>query len=486
MSQAKKIVNSSMSPIELTIKRIVTPPPFSLDKEEPFPSQFDEKLFDSDREDDKEGKKNLIMELYSQKIINKDQEKEISMSKEPTEINSKSKESTEKNEISKINDVKQAIKRNAKKVSAMLLPTNLTTKDVKSNIREESEPPRQSKSPYKIASEKNDTLILSSNSQNSSNKDINAKKSNSKEKNDIYFVDRILDKKRRNGKTFYLIKWEGYGPEQNSWEPLENLNGIKELIEKFNKKLMLIKAKQTSTLRETEEKGLNQEEKEAEHDKDNAKERENINTRSKKIDAVEARSSSRTRNTLPEPVNENKGKKKYRLLRELSNEVTVPTQLKRQRNIKGTEKILSFSKNAKPPLDENNESTTKKPILAKLSNISLKVDESIQIDQEIQTEKDIQVEDTDSFLASVNFKINQAKIPNFGDFRVGDEINLIKKIKYNPKLRLVYAIVEWKKRENGVMPLDSSMNIEMMKKYAPTETVDFLIDYLLSVNSEKS
>lgn len=469
MSQAKKMVKSSMSPIELTIKRIVTPPPFSLDKEEP-----EDKLVNSEGEEGKEGKTDQIKEIYPQKIYH-DQEKEIFISKEPTEINTKSKESLEKNEISKTDDIKQAIKRNTKK-GPTILPNN---KNVKSKNREGPEPARQSKSPYKIASEKNETLIISSNRQNSSNK--NEKKSNSKGKSDIYFVDRILDKKRQNGKTCYLIKWEGYGPEENSWEPIENLNGIKELIEKFNRKIM-VQAKQTSTLRENEEE--KKKEKKEEHEIDNEGETENINTRNRKNESLEIRSSSRTRNIIPKPGKEKKGgKRNYRLLKELSNETTVQ---KRQKTVKGSESVLSFSKDAKSPLKENKEGPSKKPILTKLSNFPLKADESIQIDQEIQTEKDIQFEDTDSFLASVNFKINQTKIPNFGDFRVGDEINLIKKIKYNPKLRLVYAIVEWKKRENGVMPLDSSMNIEMMKKYAPAETVDFLIDYLLSVNSEKA
>ncbi len=27
---------------------------------------------------------------------------------------------------------------------------------------------------------------------------------------DVYNVEQIVDKKKKNGKTFYLIKWEGY------------------------------------------------------------------------------------------------------------------------------------------------------------------------------------------------------------------------------------------------------------------------------------
>ena len=39
-----------------------------------------------------------------------------------------------------------------------------------------------------------------------------------------YSVERIIDKRcGRNGKTSYLIKWEGFDNSDNSWEPIENL-----------------------------------------------------------------------------------------------------------------------------------------------------------------------------------------------------------------------------------------------------------------------
>ncbi|QRW22406.1 Retrotransposable element Tf2 protein [Rhizoctonia solani] len=56
-----------------------------------------------------------------------------------------------------------------------------------------------------------------------------------------YEVEQIIDSKRQRGKWFYLIKWKGYGPEDNSWEPEELLEHSQEEIERFNK-LQLKKA----------------------------------------------------------------------------------------------------------------------------------------------------------------------------------------------------------------------------------------------------
>ncbi|KAF8730579.1 hypothetical protein RHS02_07663, partial [Rhizoctonia solani] len=50
-----------------------------------------------------------------------------------------------------------------------------------------------------------------------------------------YKVEQIINSKRQRGKWFYLIKWKGYGPEDNLWEPEELLEHSKEEIQRFNK-----------------------------------------------------------------------------------------------------------------------------------------------------------------------------------------------------------------------------------------------------------
>ncbi|CDW55492.1 Heterochromatin protein 1 [Trichuris trichiura] len=47
-----------------------------------------------------------------------------------------------------------------------------------------------------------------------------------------YVVERIVDKRLVDGKTQYLLKWQGYPDDENSWEPEENLD-CKDLIMDF-------------------------------------------------------------------------------------------------------------------------------------------------------------------------------------------------------------------------------------------------------------
>ena len=46
-------------------------------------------------------------------------------------------------------------------------------------------------------------------------------------------VESIIDKVVKNGSAKYRVRWKGFGPEEDSWEPAENLESAVELLNSF-------------------------------------------------------------------------------------------------------------------------------------------------------------------------------------------------------------------------------------------------------------
>ena len=51
-----------------------------------------------------------------------------------------------------------------------------------------------------------------------------------------YEVEEVLDSRLKCGKLEYLVKWSGYTEDHNTWEPEDNCENSRDLIEDFHKK----------------------------------------------------------------------------------------------------------------------------------------------------------------------------------------------------------------------------------------------------------
>lgn len=44
--------------------------------------------------------------------------------------------------------------------------------------------------------------------------------------NNIFMVERLVDRRWRKGRSEYLVKWLNYDPVDNTWEPRANINHL--------------------------------------------------------------------------------------------------------------------------------------------------------------------------------------------------------------------------------------------------------------------
>lgn len=52
---------------------------------------------------------------------------------------------------------------------------------------------------------------------------------------DVYQVEKVIGKRIKGGKPLYKVKWEGYPLSQCTWEPLENLQNVLDLVDEYEK-----------------------------------------------------------------------------------------------------------------------------------------------------------------------------------------------------------------------------------------------------------
>lgn len=85
-----------------------------------------------------------------------------------------------------------------------------------------------------------------------------------------YIVEKILEKKKYKNVWKYKVKWEGYSYDETTWEPIENLEKCKHMVEEFEEQLEA-KAKSKAKNKEKNEKRDKSETKSVKESKEKSK-----------------------------------------------------------------------------------------------------------------------------------------------------------------------------------------------------------------------
>uniref|UniRef100_F6S8F6 Chromo domain-containing protein n=2 Tax=Ciona intestinalis TaxID=7719 RepID=F6S8F6_CIOIN len=62
-------------------------------------------------------------------------------------------------------------------------------------------------------------------------------RSKKQEKAEIFEVEKVINRRKSKGRTFYLVRWKGFSSKDDTWEPTANLKHCKDVIQEYNNDL---------------------------------------------------------------------------------------------------------------------------------------------------------------------------------------------------------------------------------------------------------
>ena len=270
------------------------------------------------------------------------------------------------------------------------------------------------------------------------------------EEEDFYNVERILDKKTlHNGSFRYLIKWEGYPDSQNTWEPLDNLSSVKEMVDEFED-LLREKGKEKYSLEALLSTGKN----------DSGNKQNVLNTgiyKPKKANIL-LNDDEETYSDL------SKTQKRKKILEE-NEEINLLGKIQKEYQ---KDQDLQEDKKERDGEDDGKGQLNIETQINQ-SNIERQMNEDKTIDKNIKYDKKIE-----NFTNKKEIKGRPKKkiLPLEGHFKYRDKPKEILSVRNEKDTSLRFRI-SWYSRPDGIIPLDSSFSNDQLREYDPLFLLDF-------------
>ena len=263
---------------------------------------------------------------------------------------------------------------------------------------------------------------------------------------DFYNVERIVEKKIINGTNKYLIKWEGYPESQNTWEPLDNLLSVVEMVDEFENSLRE-KEKEKYSL-DIISTGKN----------DSGNKQDDLNVyKPKKANLLPNDDEEETYSDL------SKTRKLKKIVQEneeinLFGKIHDEYQKDQDLDLEEHNKEMDFEDNGK---DQSN------------INIERRFNEDKPIDKNIKSDKKIE-----NFLnknhdkKEIKGRPKKRLLPLEGHFKYRDKPKEIVSVKMEKNNSLRFK-VSWYQRPDGIIPIETSFTNDQLREYDPLFLLDF-------------
>jgi len=290
----------------------------------------------------------------------------------------------------------------------------------------------------------------------------NSRAENESDNEQYYEVEEILDKKKFGNKWKYQVKWVGYDLEQNTWEPVENLENVEEMLEEFEKNWQ------------------------AQHKNNENKQTAQISVKKpgrprKYISDSTPLSKTKENNSIPE-VKQNKKENQSADCSFTDNQQQKHLILNKKRKLtddegeagkKVCEKQMTLSEGdhklgngSNLQTFQNPPATNQKSPMLKEKNINVVSSDKTQVNQLNKTfgpiEEAIIIGDDENLTPKVN-----------GCFEVKDVPKKLITARLMGPNNEVNCLVEWMPRENGIKPNDSFISNKILREKCPNLLLDF-------------